>query len=73
MPHDALNQLYDLTPAEIRIFELICEGETRADISALLGISLSTVKSHLFHVFEKTGCRRQVELVRLAKSLTFPV
>ena len=73
LPHDALTQLYDLTPAEIRIFELICEGQTSAAISALLGIAVSTVKSHLFHVFEKTGCRRQVDLVRLAKSLTFPV
>jgi DNA-binding CsgD family transcriptional regulator/PAS domain-containing protein len=73
LPHDALNQLYDLTPAEIRIFELICEGHTRDAISALLGVSVSTVKSHLIHVFEKTGCRRQVDLVRLAKSLTFPV
>ncbi|MET4324416.1 DNA-binding CsgD family transcriptional regulator/PAS domain-containing protein [Bradyrhizobium sp. i1.15.2] len=73
LPHDALNQLYDLTPAEIRIFELICEGHTRDAISALLGVTVSTVKSHLIHVFEKTGCRRQVDLVRLAKSLTFPV
>ncbi|WP_256807322.1 MULTISPECIES: helix-turn-helix transcriptional regulator [unclassified Bradyrhizobium] len=73
LPHDALNQLYDLTPAEIRIFELICDGHTRDAISALLGVSVSTVKSHLVHVFEKTGCRRQVDLVRLAKSLTFPV
>jgi DNA-binding CsgD family transcriptional regulator len=73
LPHDALIQLYDLTPAEIRIFELICEGQTRDAISASLGVSVSTVKSHLFHVFEKTGCRRQVDLVRLAKSLTFPV
>jgi DNA-binding CsgD family transcriptional regulator/PAS domain-containing protein len=73
LPHDALSELYDLTPAEIRIFELICEGQTRNDISALLGISVATVKSHLLHVFEKTGCRRQVDLVRLAKSLTFPV
>jgi DNA-binding CsgD family transcriptional regulator len=73
LPHDALIQLYDLTPAEIRIFELICEGQTRDAISGSLGVSVSTVKSHLFHVFEKTGCRRQVDLVRLAKSLTFPV
>lgn len=73
MPHDALVQLYDLTPAEVRIFELICDGHTREAISSQLGVSISTVKSHLFHVFEKTGCRRQVDLVRLAKSLTFPV
>jgi DNA-binding CsgD family transcriptional regulator len=73
LPHDALVHLYDLTPAEIRIFELICDGHTRDAISSALGVSISTVKSHLFHVFEKTGCRRQVDLVRLAKSLTFPV
>jgi DNA-binding CsgD family transcriptional regulator len=73
MSHVALTQLYDLTPAEIRIFELICEGHTRDAISQLLGVSVATVKSHLLHVFEKTGCRRQVDLVRLAKSLTFPV
>ena len=73
LPHDALIQLYDLTPAEVRVFELICEGQTPAAISALLGIAVSTVKTHLFHVFEKTGCRRQTDLVRLAKSLAFPV
>ncbi|MBC9877769.1 helix-turn-helix transcriptional regulator [Bradyrhizobium sp. INPA01-394B] len=73
MSHVALDQLYDLTPAEIRIFELICEGHTRDAISDLLGVSVATVKTHLLHVFEKTGCRRQVDLVRLAKSLTFPV
>jgi DNA-binding CsgD family transcriptional regulator/PAS domain-containing protein len=73
MSHVALNQLYDLTPAEIRIFELICEGHTRDAISGLLGVSVATVKSHLLHVFEKTGSHRQVDLVRLAKSLTFPV
>ena len=71
-PHDALIQLYDLTPAEIRIFELICEGQTRDAIAASLGVSVSTVKTHLVHVFAKTGCRRQADLVRLAKSLTFP-
>ena len=34
---------------------------------------LATVKTHLIHVCEKTGCRRQADLVRPAKSLTFPV
>lgn len=72
MSHAALTQLYSLTPAEIRIFELVCDGHTRDAISEMLGVSVATVKTHLFHVFEKTGCRRQVDLVRLAKSLTFP-
>ena len=45
IPHVALNQLYDLTPAEIRIFELICDGHTRDAISGLLGVSVSTVEA----------------------------
>ena len=61
LPHDALNQLYDLTPAEIRISELICEGHTRDAISSLLGVPVSTVKSHLSSAFAKLGVRTRSE------------
>jgi DNA-binding CsgD family transcriptional regulator len=73
LPTDALVLLYDLTPAEARIFELICNGRTQADIAALLGIAPSTVKTHLLRVFDKTGCRRQADLVKLAASFTLPL
>lgn len=73
LPADALALLYDLTPAETRIFELVCQGSTPAEIAHRLGIAPSTVKTHLLKVFEKTGCRRQVDLVRLAASLSLPV
>jgi DNA-binding CsgD family transcriptional regulator len=73
LPTDALVLLYDLTPAEARIFELICDGRTQADIAALLGIAPSTVKTHLLRVFEKIGCRRQVDLVKLAASFSLPL
>jgi DNA-binding CsgD family transcriptional regulator len=72
MPMDALALLYNLTPAEVRVFEMVCAGRTQADIAAESGLARSTVKSHLQHVFEKTGCRRQVDLVKLAASLTRP-
>jgi DNA-binding CsgD family transcriptional regulator len=73
MPSDALAVLYDLTPAETRILELITDGQTQNAIADTLGIARSTVKSHLLHVFEKTGCKRQVDLVKLAGSLRSPV
>jgi len=73
LPRDALALLCDLTPAEARIFELICEGRSQAAIARSLGIAQSTVKTHLLNVFSKTGCRRQVDLVRLAASLSLPV
>lgn len=72
LPADALALLYDLTPAETRVFELVCEGAAPADAAHRLGVAPSTVKTHLLRVFEKTGCRRQVELVKLAASLAAP-
>jgi DNA-binding CsgD family transcriptional regulator len=73
MPADGLALLYDLTPAESRIFELIADGQAPSDIAVLLGIAPSTVKTHLLRVFDKTGCSRQAELVKLAASMSLPV
>lgn len=66
-----LAELFCLTHAEARIFSMICEGRTLAEISALLSVKSSTAKTHLLRVFEKTGCRRQAELVKLAASVTW--
>lgn len=69
MPSAMLDMLYELTPAEAQVFALIVEGLTPAGAAARLGIAISTVKSHLNHVFQKTGTRRQADLARLALSL----
>jgi len=68
-PTAALALLYDLTPGETRVFELIAGGSTPTQVARQLGLAPSTVKTHLLHVFDKTGCSRQSELVRLAASL----
>jgi DNA-binding CsgD family transcriptional regulator len=73
LPGDALTLLYEFTPAESRIFELIVEGRTRTEIAVGLGIAPSTVKTHLLRVFDKTGLRRQADLVKLAASLSLPI
>jgi DNA-binding CsgD family transcriptional regulator len=73
LPADALTLLYDLTPAEARVFELIAAGHTIANIATTLGIAASTVKTHLLRVFDKTGCNRQAALVKLAASMTPPL
>jgi DNA-binding CsgD family transcriptional regulator len=72
-PIDALTLLYDLTPAEARIFELVCAGKSIDSIADLLGIAKSTVKTHLGHVFEKTACKRQADLLSLAAGLSMPI
>ena len=70
LPSDALALLYDLTPAETRVLELVAAGRSPAEVSAQLGVAPSTVKTHLLRVFDKTGCSRQAELVRLAAALS---
>jgi DNA-binding CsgD family transcriptional regulator/PAS domain-containing protein len=72
LPADAFASLFGLTPAEVRICELIVAGLTQKAIAAQLGLAPSTVKTHVLRILEKTGCRRQSALIRLASSLRVP-
>lgn len=73
LPSDALAAIYDLTPAETNVFELIVVGLSQAEIADKLGIAPSTVKTHLLRLFTKTGCHRQSDLLKLAAELSAPV
>ncbi len=69
---DAVADLYDLTPAEAAVFAQIANGKTPAEVAQTLGIAASTVRTHLLRLFDKTGVRRQADLVRLARDLSLP-
>ena len=56
---------FDLTPAEARLATELLAGGGRGEVAARLGISDSTARSHLTRIFDKTGTRRQSELVAL--------
>lgn len=62
---DQLRNLYRLTPAEAAVALLIARGEGLQAVADELEIGLTTARTHLQHVFEKTQTRRQAELVRL--------
>jgi len=62
---DQLRKLYRLTPAEAAVAMAIARGEGLQAVADELGISLTTARTHLQHVFEKTETRRQAELGRL--------
>jgi DNA-binding CsgD family transcriptional regulator len=64
LPEEGLRVLFDLTPAEARLVTALCSGETLAGYAGATGATLNTVKTHLKHVFEKTGETRQTDLVR---------
>lgn len=71
-PSDALALIYALTPAETRVMELVVSGKGLPEVAAALGTSRHTVRTHLNRVFDKTGCHRQADLVRLAAGIQLP-
>lgn len=64
-----LQRLYGLTKSEAQVALLVMRGEGLSPIAEKLSVSLTTVRTHLRHVFEKTGIHRQAELVRLLATL----
>ncbi len=72
-PLDAIAALFDLTPTETRVLELIGAGRTSPEAAAALGVGVSTVRTHLLRLFEKTRARRQADLVALVASFTLPL
>ncbi len=66
----ALASLSRLTSAEREVARRAAEGESNADISQRLGISLSTVRTHLRHVFEKLAIGNRARLAPMFHVLT---
>ncbi len=65
-------QLFGLSSSEARVFDLIAQGLTPAEAAERLGIGVSTVRTHLLRIYDKTGVRRQADLVRMAAGLALP-
>jgi DNA-binding NarL/FixJ family response regulator len=57
---------FGLTPKEHEVLSLLARGERDVDIAEHLFISVSTVRSHLDRIRDKTGKRRRADLTRLA-------
>lgn len=68
----ALRRLYSLTAAEARIALALLEADRLAEVGERLGISISTVRTLLQRVFDKTDTHRQAELVRLLMAHRLP-
>ncbi|CAJ1500619.1 helix-turn-helix transcriptional regulator [[Mycobacterium] kokjensenii] len=60
-----LKRLYGLTKSEAQVAVMVLRGEGLTPIAEELTVSLTTVKTHLQHIYAKTGTHRQAELVRL--------
>jgi DNA-binding NarL/FixJ family response regulator len=56
----------ELTPREAEILKLIAAGMSNAEIASALVVSNATVKTHVNHIFSKTGARDRAQAVRYA-------
>lgn len=59
----ALQQLFDLTQAEALVAQALAQGAAIDRIAANTGVSINTVRTHLHHIYDKTGTARQGELI----------
>jgi DNA-binding NarL/FixJ family response regulator len=64
----------ELTPREAEVLASIAAGLSNAEIAAALFVSEATVKTHINHIFAKTGLRDRAQLVGYAfrKGLASP-
>jgi DNA-binding CsgD family transcriptional regulator len=69
---DAMAAAFGLTPAETRLLASLFAGRTLNETAATLGITRATSKTHLEHIFLKTGVTRQAELMGLWTGLISP-
>jgi DNA-binding CsgD family transcriptional regulator/PAS domain-containing protein len=70
---DLLQALFELTPAEARVARGLTDGLTLEDVAAASSVSISTVRSQLKSVYQKTLTRRQSELVALLMQFGTPL
>jgi DNA-binding CsgD family transcriptional regulator len=60
-----LIQLFGLTRVEARLAARLANGQSVEEIANEFSVSLNTARTHLKSIFNKTGVRRQSELVAL--------
>jgi DNA-binding CsgD family transcriptional regulator/PAS domain-containing protein len=72
-PPEAIAKTYRLTPMELRVLLAIVEVGGVPEVARTLGIGESTVKTHLGRLYEKTGARRQADLVKLFAGYASPL
>jgi len=65
LQEELLQQTFGLTAAEARVAVQLAAGATLVEAAASSGVTHNTVRTQLRGVFDKTGARRQADLVRL--------
>jgi DNA-binding CsgD family transcriptional regulator len=58
-----LSRCWHLTPREVEVAKLVCEGLDNEQISKKLHIEYNTVRAHLGNIFRKVGVRGKARVI----------
>jgi DNA-binding CsgD family transcriptional regulator len=72
-PPEVIGEMYKLTPTELRVLLAIVDIGGVPEVAAALGVAVTTIKTHLSRLFEKTGVARQADLVKLVAGFSTPL
>lgn len=61
--------LAPLTTAELQVLKLLCNNKSNREICEILGVQLTTVKSHVRNVLDKLGVSRRIEVKDVAERM----
>ena len=64
-PVELVQSLFDLTAAEARVARSLTMGQTVEEIASEKGVSPHTVRTQVRGVMEKTGSKRQADVIAL--------
>lgn len=70
---EGMQMLFNLSPAESSICQMVTEGVKSAEIAERRNVSIETVRSQIKGLFTKTQTSNQLDLVRLALKVNLPV
>jgi DNA-binding CsgD family transcriptional regulator len=70
---EVIAKAFKLTPTELRVLLAVVEVGGAPEVALMLGIAVSTVKTHLVRLFHKTGVTRQADLVKLVAGYATPL
>jgi len=62
---DTMRRRFRFTRTQARLAEMLCQGMRPAHAAEALGVKISTVRTHVGEMYEKTGTRSQAQLVAL--------
>jgi DNA-binding CsgD family transcriptional regulator len=62
---DAMRRRFRFTQTQAKLAEMLCKGMRPTHAAEALGVKISTVRTHVGQMYEKTGTHSQAQLVAL--------